>query len=56
MSSCLTVSFSCGIVYSRGNRTPESEKNSDVGISHQTEKEKEYFVDYNTAAAAVRLL
>ena len=23
---CLTVSFSCGIVYSRGNRTPESEK------------------------------
>ena len=22
---CLTVSFSCGIVYSRGNRTPESE-------------------------------
>ena len=27
MLSCLTVSFSCGIVYSRGNRTPESEKN-----------------------------
>ena len=26
MLSCLTVSFSCGIVYSRGNRTPESEK------------------------------
>ena len=25
MSSCLTVSFSC-VVYSRGNRTPESEK------------------------------
>ena len=24
--SCLTVSFSCGIVYSRGKRTPESEK------------------------------
>ena len=24
--SCLTVSFSCGIVYSRANRTPESEK------------------------------
>ena len=26
MLSCLTVSFSCGVVYSRGNRTPESEK------------------------------
>ena len=25
--SCLTVSFSCGIVYSRVQRTPESEKN-----------------------------
>ena len=24
--SCLTVSFSCGIVYSRAKRTPESEK------------------------------
>ena len=32
-------SFSCGIVYSRGNRTPESEKKADVGISHQTENE-----------------
>ena len=26
MLSCLTVSFSCGVVYSRGNRTPEREK------------------------------
>ena len=26
MLSCLTVAFSCGVVYSRGNRTPESEK------------------------------
>ena len=26
MLSCLTVSFSCGVVYSCGNRTPESEK------------------------------
>ena len=26
MMSCLTVSFCCGVVYSRGNRTPESEK------------------------------
>ena len=43
MLSCLTVSFSC-VVYSRGNRTPESEKKTDVGISHQTEKEKENFV------------
>ena len=26
MLSCLTVSFRCGVVYSRGNRTPEREK------------------------------
>ena len=26
ISSCLTVSFTCGIVYSRVKRTPESEK------------------------------
>ena len=26
MLSCLTVLFSCGVVYSRGNRTAESEK------------------------------
>ena len=38
-----TVSFSRGIVQSRGNRKPESEK-SDVGISHQTENEKDVFV------------
>ena len=31
MLSCLTVSFSC-VVYSRGIRTPESEKKADVGI------------------------
>ena len=39
--SCLTVSFSCGIVYSRVKRTPVSEKKADVGISHQTENQKE---------------
>ena len=43
MLSCLTVSFSC-VVYSRRNRTPESEKKADVGISHQTENEEENFV------------
>ena len=43
MLSCLTVSFSC-VVYSRGNRTPESEKKADVRISHQTENEKGNFV------------
>ena len=40
--SCLTVSFSCGIVYSRVKRTPESEKKKYVpGISHRTENQKE---------------
>ena len=39
--SCLTVSFSCGIVYSLVKRTPESEKKEDVRISHQTENQKE---------------
>ena len=39
--SCSTVSFSCGIVYSRVKRTPGSEKKTDVGISHQTENQKE---------------
>ena len=44
MLSCLTVSFS-RVVYSRGNRTPESEKRqTDVGISHQTENEEDNFV------------
>ena len=43
MLSCLTVSFSC-VVYSSGNTTPESEKKAAVGISHQTENEKENFV------------
>ena len=38
--SCLPVSFSCGIVYSRAKRTPESEKNEDVRISHQTENQR----------------
>ena len=38
------VSFSCGVVYSRGNRTPESKKKADVGVSHQTENEKENFL------------
>ena len=42
--SCLTVPFSCGIVYSRVKRSPESEKKHTpeyVGISHQTENQKE---------------
>ena len=41
MLLCLMVSFTCGIVYSRGNRTSESEKKTDVGISHQKENKKE---------------
>ena len=41
--SCLTVSFSCGIVYSRVKRTPESEKKK-TRISHQTENQKEMLV------------
>ena len=40
--SCLMVSSSCGIVYSRAKRTPESEnKKPYVYISHQTENQKE---------------
>ena len=39
--SCLTVSFSCGIVYSIVKRTPDSEKKEDVRISHQTENQTE---------------
>ena len=32
---------SCGIVYSRVQKTPASEKKEDVRISHQTENQKE---------------
>ena len=41
--SCLTVSFSCGIVCSLVKRTPESEKKKTytVRISHQTENQEE---------------
>ena len=42
-SSTFHFSFSCGIVYSSGNRTRESSQKADVGISHQTENEKENF-------------
>ena len=39
--SCLTVSFSCGIVYSRGNRTPESEnKQTSVYLIKRKMKKK----------------
>ena len=39
--SFLTVSFSCGIVYSRGNRTPESEnKQSSVYLIKRKMKKK----------------
>ena len=39
----VSVSFSCGVMYSRGNRTPESEEKVDVGISHQTENGKNIY-------------
>ena len=44
--SCLTVSFSCGIVFSRVKRTPESEKMKTYvqGISHQNGKSKRKLV------------
>ena len=42
-SSTFRFSFSCGIVYSRGNRTPESEKKAGVGKCHQTQNEEENF-------------
>ena len=35
---------SCGIVYSRVQKTPASEKKEDVRISHQTENQKEILV------------
>ena len=38
--SCLRVSFSCGIVYSRVKRTSESEKKKTY-VYHQTENQKE---------------
>ena len=39
--SCLTVSFSCGIVYSLVKRTPESEEKKTY-LTHKTENQKEY--------------
>ena len=45
-SSTFHFLFSCGIVHSRGNRTPESEKKADVGISRQTENENEILYTY----------
>ena len=38
--SCLTVSFSCGIVYSRVKRTPESEKKKTYVYLIKREKKK----------------
>ena len=39
--SCLTVSFSCGIVYSRGNRMPKSEsKQTSVYLIKRKMKKK----------------
>ena len=38
--SCLTVSFSCGIVYSRVKRTPESEKKTYVYLIKRKIKKK----------------
>ena len=55
---CLTVSFSCGIVYSSGNRRPESEKNqtSVYLIKRKTKKKNLVYVQKEaappTAAAA----
>ena len=43
MLSCLTVLFCC-VVYSRGNRTPESEKKQTSVYLIKTENEKENFV------------
>ena len=43
LMSCLTVSFSCGVVYSRGNRTPESEKKQ-TSVYLVKRKMKENFV------------
>ena len=45
--SCLTVLFSCGIVYSLVKRTPESKKKN-VRISHQTENHKENIASWYT--------
>ena len=57
MLSCLTVSFSRGIVYSRGNRTPESNKNqTSVYLNKRKIKKKNVYVQKEaappTAAAA----
>ena len=58
MLSCLTVSFSYGIVYSRGNRTPESGKKQTSVYLIKRKMKKENFVHLQketappTAAAA----
>ena len=42
--SCLTVSFSCGVVYSRVKRTPESEKRGRMYISSKRKIKKKMLV------------
>ena len=51
MLSCLTVSFSCGIVYSRGNRTPESKKNQTSVYLMKRKMKKKNFVYVQKEAA-----
>ena len=44
--SCLTVSFSCGIVYSRVKRTPESEKRRRAYISSNGKSKRKCWYVY----------
>ena len=47
MLSCLTVSFSCGIVYSRGNRTPETQKKQTSVYLIKRKMKKKILYRYN---------
>ena len=44
MLSCLTVSFSCGAVCSRGNRTAESEKKQTTVYFIKRKMKKNFFI------------
>ena len=44
--SCLTVSFSCGIVYSRVKRTPENEKRRRTHISSNGKSKRKCWYTY----------
>ena len=44
MLSCLTVSFSCGVAYARGNRTAESEKKQTSVYLIKRKMKKKYFI------------